>query len=117
MQFRTIFRLTSLVAVLCVAISVNTAQRPVTAPTAGKLVEIKVPAPALKGNLLGDPTEQSVAVYLPPSYDTSPTQRYPTLYLLHGFSANNKAWTTSGYQGMSLQPLMDEMIKRGVVRI
>ena len=89
-----------------------------TAPgaAAGRLVEIKVPAPSLKGNLLGDPTEQSAAVYLPPSYDASPTRRFPTLYLLHGFLANNRAWTTGGYQGMSLQPLMDGMIKAGRIR-
>ncbi len=88
-----------------------------TAPAAaGRLVEVKVSAPALKGNLLGDPTEQSVAVYLPPSYDTAPAKRFPTVYLLHGFLGNNKAWTTNGYQGMSLQPLMDEMIKSGKTR-
>jgi len=86
------------------------------AAAAGRLVEIKVPAPSLKGNLLGDPTEQSAAVYLPPSYDASPARRYPTLYLLHGFLGNNRAWTKGGYQGMSLQPLMDEMIKSGKIR-
>lgn len=84
--------------------------------TTGRLVEVKVAAPALKGNLLNDPTEQSVAVYLPPSYETSPAKRFPTLYLLHGFTANNTTWTTNGYQGMSLQPLMDEMIKSGKIR-
>ena len=88
--------------------------KPAVAP--GKLIEIKVPAPALKGNLLGDPAEQNVSVYLPPAYETSPAKRFPTLYLLHGFTANNKAWVTGGYQGMSVQLLMDEMIKRGMIR-
>jgi S-formylglutathione hydrolase len=88
--------------------------QPATAPAAaaGRLLEIKVPAPSLKGNLLGDPTEQSAAVYLPPSYDASPARRYPTVYLLHGFTGNNKGWT----QGMGLQSLMDEMIKAGRIR-
>jgi enterochelin esterase-like enzyme len=31
---------------------------------------------------------QRVVVYLPPAYDQSPQQRYPTLYLLHGFPGN-----------------------------
>src|SRR6476620_11765781 len=89
------------------------ATAPAAAPAAaGRLVEIKVPAPSLKGNLLGDPTEQSAAVYLPPSYDASPARRYPTLYLLHGFTGSNRAWT----QGMSLQSLMDGMIKSGKIR-
>jgi len=84
------------------------ANAPAAAPgvptaAAGRLVEIKVPAPSLKGNLLGDPTEQSAAVYLPPSYDASPARRFPTLYVLHGFTGSNRAWT----QGMSLQTLME----------
>jgi S-formylglutathione hydrolase FrmB len=80
------------------------------------MVEAKIPTPALKDNLLGEPTEQTVAIYLPPSYDTSPAKRFPTLYLLHGFTATNKAWTGGSYQGMSLQTVMDAMIKRGAIR-
>lgn len=82
----------------------------------GRLVEFKLSAPALKNNLLGDPSEQSVAVYLPPGYQTATTKRFPTLYLLHGFTGSIKAWTNGGYQGMSLVPLMDGMIKGGKIR-
>lgn len=109
----------ALISAILLALSFNSAgfAQQATAPAAGnaaagKLVEGKVSAPALEGNLLGDPAEQSVAVYLPPSYDNSPAKRFPTLYLLHGFTANNRAWTT----GMSLQPLMDGMIKSGKIR-
>jgi S-formylglutathione hydrolase len=79
-------------------------------------LRLKFLLPLSKVNLLGDPAEQSAAVYLPPSYDTSSAKRYPTLYLLHGFTANNKAWTGGGYQGMNLQSSMDEMIKGGKIR-
>jgi S-formylglutathione hydrolase FrmB len=82
----------------------------------GRLVEISIPAPSLKGNLLGDPLEQKVTVYLPPSYESSPAKRYPTLYLLHGFFGRNNAWTSGAYQGLNIQPVMDEMIKTGKVR-
>ena len=103
--------------VCCISfVATGFAQEAISRAAAGRLVEVKVSAPALKGNLLGDPVEQSVAIYLPPSYDTSPAKRFPTLYLLHGFLGNNKAWTAGGYQGMSLQPLMDEMIKGGKIR-
>jgi pimeloyl-ACP methyl ester carboxylesterase len=44
-----------------------------------------VAAPALAGNLLGDPAELDVAVRLPASYDTS-TRRYPVVYFLEGYS-------------------------------
>src|SRR6185503_7521169 len=108
-------RLSGFIVVLICVVSAATAfaqSMPIRA-SQGRLVELKVSAPSLKGNLLGDPTEQDVAIYLPPSYDTSPTKRYPTLYLLHGFTATYKAWTNNAYQGMSLQSLMDEMIKSG----
>jgi hypothetical protein len=52
----------------------------------GRLVEVKIPAPSLKGNLLGDPTEQPLTFYLPPSYNTASTRRYPVVYHLHGFT-------------------------------
>jgi S-formylglutathione hydrolase FrmB len=83
--------------------------------TTGKLIEATIPVPALKGNKLGDAAEQPVAVYLPPSYETSPQKRYPTLYLLHGFTGKITEWTRNGYQGMSLQPVMDGLIKSGAL--
>jgi S-formylglutathione hydrolase len=83
--------------------------------TASKILELTVPAPSLKGNLLGDPTEQKIYVYLPPSYASS-TKRYPTLYLLHGFLGNSSGWISGAYQGLSLQTLMDDLIKANKVR-
>ncbi len=55
----------------------------------GKLVYDKVHSPAIEGNLLGDSADRSVIVYLPPSYETSPEQRYPVVYLLHGAMLTN----------------------------
>jgi len=89
----------------------------VAAPAAAtRVIETKVPAPALKGNLLSDPVEQNVVIYLPPGYETSTTKRYPVVYLLHGFLGDQKAWTSGGYQGLSLGPFMDELIKNGKSR-
>lgn len=47
----------------------------------GRYVIDTVPAPSLAGNLIGEPLEQQVAVYLPPSYDSS-DRRYPVVYAL-----------------------------------
>ena len=82
----------------------------------GRLIEVKVAAPSLKGNLLGDPTEQSVAIYLPPSYDTSPSKRYPTLYLLHGFGGDSKTWAGAGSRGFNVPPLLDALMGGGKIR-
>jgi len=35
-------------------------------------------------------------VYLPPDYDSSPRQRYPVLYLLHGFANDHHSWHRYG---------------------
>lgn len=64
------------------------ATRPAPTPTPadtpdprGRFVIDTVPAPSLAGNLIGEPLEQQVIVYLPPSYDTS-NKRYPVIYAL-----------------------------------
>ena len=95
--------------------SVSLSQQGTAPATTSKLLQLKVQAPSLKGNLLGDPTEQPVYVYLPPGYEGS-TKRYPTLYLLHGFTSNSGVWINGQYQGMKLQTLMDDSIKNGKVR-
>lgn len=95
--------------------SVTLGQQGTAPTTTSKLVQLKIQAPSLKGNLLGDPTEQPVYVYLPRGYEGS-TKRYPTLYLLHGFTSNSSVWINGQYQGMALQTLMDDFIKSGKVR-
>ena len=58
----------------------------------GTITEVVIPAPSLQGNLLGDPTEQPVSVYLPPGYEAAHDKHYPVLYLLHGFTGTNRTW-------------------------
>ena len=58
----------------------------------GQILEITISAPSLDGNLLGDPTEQPMSIYLPPSYDSALEKHYPVLYLLHGFTGTNRTW-------------------------
>lgn len=64
-----------------------------TAPAAHASVrELKIHSKALENNLSGDPAEQSFAVYLPPSYETS-SKRYPVVFLLHGIADSYEVWT------------------------
>ena len=53
--------------------------------TTGTLALIKVHGAALEGNLEGDPADRDVYVYLPPSYASSTSKRYPVVYFLHGY--------------------------------
>jgi S-formylglutathione hydrolase len=52
----------------------------------GTIEHIEIEAKSLAGNRFGDPTTQKCLVYLPSGYAEHPDQRYPVLYLLHGFS-------------------------------
>jgi pimeloyl-ACP methyl ester carboxylesterase len=104
-----------IILLLALLSSVTLSQQGTAPATTSKLLQLKIQAPSLKGNLLGDPTEQPAFVYLPPGYETS-TKRYPTLYLLHGFTSNSSVWINGQYQGMKLQTLMDDSIKNGKVR-
>lgn len=84
----------------------------------GKLIEIKIPAPSLKGNLLGDPTEQYVTIYLPPGYDASPSKRYPTVYLLHPGGGSNKTWMNNDPARINIpiKPALDALMSSGKIR-
>jgi enterochelin esterase-like enzyme len=68
---------------------------------------VTIPAPSLKNNILGDPIEQKIGVYLPSSYFNS-NKRFPVVYYLIGFSC--KAGKTPP------DKLMDELISNNKVR-
>ncbi len=51
------------------------------------IVHSRIEGRHLAGNLLGDPSERDLFVYLPPGYGESET-RYPTAYLLHAFGSS-----------------------------
>ena len=112
-------RRTNLVALLSAAALVLSSRLvlaqavPRPEPPHGRLVETRYTASSLAGNLLGDPTEQPVSIYLPPDYEAARSRRYATVYLLHGYGGKVGDWTTHGYQGLDLQPAMDELIASG----
>ncbi len=61
-------------------------------PIPDYVVQDQITSPSLEGNLLGDPATRDVLVYLPPSYETSPDRRYPTIYVLHGFTGDHRLY-------------------------
>ncbi len=54
---------------------------------------IKVHGASLEGNLEGDAVDRDVIVFLPPSYATQKSRRYPVIYALHGYSIGAEQWT------------------------
>jgi S-formylglutathione hydrolase FrmB len=54
---------------------------------------IKIHGAALEGNLEGDAVDRDALVFLPPSYATDKTRRYPVIYALHGYSIGAEQWS------------------------
>ncbi len=82
-------------------------------PGGGVTHTIEVSAPSLRGNLLGDSARRAVSVYLPPEYSAQPGRRFPVIYLLHGFSADHKAFIRGAYQDLNVRISMDSLIAAG----
>jgi enterochelin esterase-like enzyme len=60
----------------------------------GTVERLTVHGRSLEGNLSGDSADRTVFVYLPPSYATEKTRRYPVAYLLHGYGLTAERWMT-----------------------
>ncbi len=82
----------------------------------GVIHTIDIPAPSLRGNLLGDPDTRAVSIYLPGAYADHPREHFPVIYLLHGFAADNKAFIAGAYQNLNVRISMDSLIAVGKVR-
>lgn len=80
----------------------------------GSVQRIKVHGKGLEGNLEGDSPDRDVAVYLPPSYGTSSTRRYPVLYLLHGFTDDVDRWWGVKPHFINVPVVVDKALGAGV---
>lgn len=84
----------SLALALCAAAQVKT-EVPEVVPGAKPVAveRIKVHGAALEGNLEKDAVDRDVIVYLPPSYATEKSRRFPVVYALHGYSIGAEQWS------------------------
>jgi S-formylglutathione hydrolase FrmB len=69
---------------------------------------VKIAAPSLTNNLVGESAEREIQIYLPPSYTTS-NKRFPVVYYLPGYG-------DSGMIGFYLPDEMDKLIQSGKVK-
>ena len=85
----------------------HTFSRPV-----GTLVEIEIESGALADNLLGDPSTRSVAVYLPPGYESS-SDRYPLFVDLVGFMGSGVSHVGWRSFSESVPQRLDRLVAAG----
>ncbi|NQU87755.1 MAG: esterase [Mariniphaga sp.] len=79
----------------------------------GTKERIKVNSQALEGNLVDDPAERDVTVYLPPSYSKKSDKHYPVLYMLHGFTDNDSQWFGWEEHWINLHEVIDAALAEG----
>jgi enterochelin esterase-like enzyme len=72
-------------------------------PILGTIQDDRLPSP-----IIGQ--ELPYRVYLPPDYESNPSRRYPTLYMLHGAGGNYTEWSDS-----FLPERLDQMIRGGEI--
>ena len=75
----------------------------------GRKIDALVHSQALSASRVGDSPTRHVSIYLPPGYRATGGQRYPTLYLLHGFQGSYQQWSP-------LFPLLDSLIRAKAIR-
>ena len=81
----------------------------------GRLVADTVHSAAIENNKYGDSPNRPVLVYLPPSYESSPTRRFPVVYLLHGYGTTEQSWVR-GYAGFNILRAMDSLVAAAAVK-
>jgi enterochelin esterase family protein len=73
-------------------------------------------SPSLRGNPLGDPSTRRIPVYLPPSYESNSSRRYPVVYLLHGFTGNSEMWlNVNTFYSPSVPQRYEKLIRSGTI--
>jgi hypothetical protein len=81
----------------------------------GKVVNVNIPAPSLANNIIGEPTSQPIAVYLPPSYEKETEKRYPVIYFLLGYDEKVSDYL-NGYAGYYLESTMNSNVTQGRIK-
>ena len=64
----------------------------------------------LQNNPLNDPHQRKLAVYLPPSYTTAPSRRFPVIYLLSGFMGYGTMMLSPQAWGYAIDERCDKLI-------
>jgi Putative esterase len=58
----------------------------------GRIDEHVIVSKALEGNPLGDPQQRPLWVYVPPGYDDDARRRFPSVYVLQGYTGHVSMW-------------------------
>jgi hypothetical protein len=86
---------------------------PWSSELAGRLDRHVLPFESLRGNPLGDPAERPLNVYVPPGYDDEPDRRYPSIYVLQGYTGHVAMWDNRSAYRLTFPEAADGVFARG----
>lgn len=82
---------------------------------AGRLDRLTIRSGVLAGNPLGDPAERPLWVYTPPGYDEDRDRRYPSVYVIQGYSGYVSMWANRGAFRLPFPEAADDLFAAGEV--
>jgi S-formylglutathione hydrolase FrmB len=82
---------------------------------AGRLDQLLIDSDALRDNPLGDPAQRPLWVYLPPGYDDDGERRYPSVYVIQGYTGSLPAWNNRIAWRPTFPERLDAMVAAGDV--
>jgi len=80
---------------------------------AGRLDRHVVSFSTLADNPLGDPVERPLNVYTPPGYSDDPDRRYPSIYVLQGYTGHLGMWDNRSPYRLTFPEAADGVFARG----
>lgn len=89
--------------------------QPWSAPPAGRFDEHTFDSRALRDNILGDPHERPMWVYVPPGYDDDPDRHYPSIYMIQGLTGQLDMWRNRSAFRPNFPEMADACFARGEI--
>ncbi|MFL5735354.1 MAG: alpha/beta hydrolase, partial [Chloroflexia bacterium] len=74
------------------------------------IIHSRLEGTQLVSNLLGDPSERDLFVYLPPGYEEEPDRRYPTAYFLHAYGETAAEMVNPSTDGQRWRPPIEDVL-------
>jgi S-formylglutathione hydrolase FrmB len=79
---------------------------------AGTLHAHTIHSVLLEDNVLGDPADRPLWVYTPPGYEDDPDRRYPSIYVIQGYSGFVTSWANRSAYRPPYPELADDLFKK-----
>jgi S-formylglutathione hydrolase FrmB len=80
---------------------------------AGRIDEHVITSELLRDNPLGDPNERPLLVYVPPGYDDNAGRRYPSVYVIQGYTGHVAMWGNRSPYRQPFPETADAVFARG----